>query len=183
MSNVREQWASAVTSTHLEQDTEHESAIDRIGAAAFGPTLGRFLWRIRYAGEPQHAHTALTVLAGTLRRRWNIHPKSPGHVMVTRIAKQAMREWYHTQCRACLGRAQIVVDDLQATCPTCAGSGEHAYTDAERREACMGPGAEGETWAVWERRLHEALSMVRAADTGAAMAMRQQLERGGQRES
>lgn len=178
--NVREQWAGAVTSTHLEQDSEHESAIDRIGAAAFGPALGRLLWRIRYAGELWHAHPALMVLAGTLRRRWNIHPKSTGHVMVTRVAKQAMREWFHVACRTCDGRGTLDAEALRVVCSTCEGSGEHLYTEPERREACMGPGAEGESWAVWERRLHEAVQMVRSADTATAMAMRQQLERGGQ---
>ncbi len=183
MADLRELWAAAVTSTHLEQSTERESAIDRIGAAAFGPALGGVLWRIRYAGETHMAHTALTMLAGNLRRRWNVHPKSTAHVMVPRVAKQAMREWYHPQCRTCLGRAEVVTGDLHLICPTCHGSGVHPYSDQERRDACMGPGAEGESWAVWERRLHEAVQMVRSADTATAMAMRQQLERGGQRES
>lgn len=183
MADLRELWAAAVTSTHLEQSTERESAIDRIGAAAFGPALGGVLWRIRYAGETHMAHTALTMLAGNLRRRWNVHPKSTAHVMVHRVAKQAMREWYHPQCRTCLGRAEVVSGDLHLVCPTCNGSGVHPYSDQERRDACMGPGAEGESWAVWERRLHEAVQMVRSADTATAMAMRQQLERGGQRES
>ena len=183
MADLRELWAAAVTSTHLEQSTERESAIDRIGAAAFGPALGGVLWRIRYAGEAHMAHTALTMLAGNLRRRWNVHPKSTAHVMVTRVAKQAMREWYHPQCRTCLGRAEVVSGDLHLVCPTCNGSGVHPYSDQERRDACMGPGAEGESWEqTWERRLLEAIGTVQGADTSTAAAMSWHLERRRPRE-
>lgn len=182
MADLRELWAAAVTSTHLEQSTERESAIDRIGAAAFGPALGGVLWRIRYAGETHMAHTALTMLAGNLRRRWNVHPKSTAHVMVTGVAKQAMREWYHPQCRTCLGRAEVVSGDLHLVCPTCNGSGVHPYSDQERRDACMGPGSEGESWAIWERRLLEAIGTVQGADTSTAAAMSWHLERRRPRE-
>ena len=175
MSREREQWAASVTSTHLEQDNDHESAIDRIGAAAFGPGLGRVLWRIRYAGETALASVAAQLLANTLRRRWGVSKLAPEWDVVLRTARQALVEWHDPACRHCRGAGEVSDGELRIVCPVCQGEGLHTYTDHERREAIAAPGA----WDVWDKRLHEALGAIHAADAAVAAEMRRQLERGG----
>lgn len=178
MSREREQWAASVTSTHLEQDSDHEAAIDRIGAAAFGPALGRVLWRIRYAGETALATVAVQLLANKMRRRWSVPRSSREWQTVLRCCRQAVTEWFDPSCRTCRGAGEVTEGELRIVCPTCEGEGLHRYSDHERKVAVLDVNSP-EPWDVWDRRLHEACSALHSEDTAVALEMRRQLERGG----
>lgn len=185
--NLRTRWASALTSTDLQHHPEAESAIDHIGAAAFGPRFGRMLWRIKYGGDLTLAFPAQRLLVRGLCRRWAIAKGDVRYVVVVRVAKQAMREWYSPTCRTCGGARETFVGELRVVCHVCDGSGQHAYSDRERRHAIMDRVGPNDTadwraivaargpWEMWEPRLYEARSAVFGADAGTVMAMRQQL--------
>jgi len=179
MSREREQWAGAVSSTHLEQDSEHEAPIDRIGAAAFGPALGRVLWRIRYAGETALATIATQMLANKMRRRWGIPRSADEMTFVERCCQQAMTEWYDPACRTCRGAGEVTEGELRIVCPTCDGEGLHRYADPHRQATIFGNSIpDPAVWAVWDGRLREAHAALCSADTEVALEMRRQLERG-----
>lgn len=176
--DIREQWAAATQSSHLEHDDEREVAIDRIAAAAFGPAIGRVLWRMRYAGEVQYAPAALQMVAGRFRRQWGVRPGTVEHMLVTRVTRQALKEWWSPQCRVCRGRGEIEADDLRIVCDTCSGQGIQPYGEPERRKAVMGPpGVQGASWALWERRVGEVLGYLLRVDDWVAHEARRQLER------
>lgn len=104
-----------------------EPPVIKIASLARASQLGRALWHLA-AG--QHVSTAIPLLVREMRR-----DEKTNYDLCIRIAKHALYEHMYPSCRTCGGETEIMVDQVKVGCPTCAGSGVHRYSDAERSAA------------------------------------------------
>lgn len=169
---MREAVGAALVSNHLETIESRESAIDRVGALAHATKLGRLLFHWRYAGQGE-ANAVLEELLIKARRRFQIAKGHKDHDLLIRACKQAMREYYSPECRACGGAREVVEKKLRVLCWRCDGSGLERHSDGVRVQALR---LDHEAYrATWEARLTTILQILGAADAGAAADCHNQL--------
>lgn len=167
---IREMIAVALQSRHLETRPA-ECAIDRIGAFAHAPKLGRLLWRWLDQGEPL-AHAVLEETLRKARRRFQIHRMHRDYPRLEKCARQALLEFTHPFCPTCRGLKEERVEERVIVCPHCRGSGLKRWSELER-QAMIG----SENYPVWGRRVDEILGMLAGASAATSLTCRVQLER------
>jgi hypothetical protein len=124
---MREAISKTLSSSLTWDDSEHERAIDKLTAFSFSDRLGTLLWRVKYFNDASSYRPAILILARRLPRL--------NRGIAIKISEQALREWLHNHCDACLGAREIRQGDHVITCPTCKGGGVRKYTDRERHQA------------------------------------------------
>ena len=126
-SNLRGVYAS-VSLANLAWDENQERAIDRIAASGKAAKLGVSLWKAKYMLEVRCYHDAHELLLVLYRRRYRRDDDVTANAMV----EQALVEYISPHCRRCLGKGELVADEVLVMCDVCAGSRMHRYGDAER---------------------------------------------------
>ena len=170
---MREVVGAALNSGHLEPSDYREVPIDRVGALARATTLGRLLWHWKYADQPI-AHKVLPELVRKAQGRFQISRRHPDYTILIAASRQILVEWYFPKCRSCRGAAEQVIDRKRVQCPTCGGTGLHWYSDFERMD---GLDLNRSSYRRWEPRLRDLHLIVSAADVGAVLTCRAELER------
>ena len=116
------------------KDGPGDCPVTRLAAFAHAPRLGTLLWRLKYSNDAAAHKPAVLIIASKLPRHMGLDYRR-------RVATAALREWLHDSCRTCNGARELVTETLRITCPACAGSGRHRYSDKERERNLGGPGA------------------------------------------
>jgi hypothetical protein len=154
-SGFRRREARAVNSGNLRWSDTGPTDADYVAARGMsGERLGALLERLKWA----HDHTVYGRCVALLGERFY---ERTGRVVPKSLCHTAIREWLNDGCRKCGGRA-IVSDKrgIIAECPSCRGTGLHAYGDHER--AHMANLAAG-SWAKYERDYEFVLECLRGA--------------------
>ena len=174
---MREPLSRALYSAHLEW-LPHECPIERVAAMRHGSRLGSALFRFKFGMDKGSAGRAYVLAVRKASKRLRIAPHHPDYPTLRRAVKQALIEFYAPQCRSCSGIGVIHADRHAAKggvdhiCPTCSGSGQHRYTDWERRRALN-----LDKLDKWSDKLSELLHMIGAAEIGLVARAREDLER------
>lgn len=132
--NLRESVGLACVSDALQWSAHCAGDVDRLTALAWASrasNLGAMLYRIVVAQETALIPLARQLLANRLRRDMRLEPEQRAIV-----ARHALRELLEHRCRVCAGIGTQrddagVIDE----CRWCEGSGEHRWSDGERRHA------------------------------------------------
>lgn len=132
---MRERVGVAVNARSL-QWREHESAVDRVAALAFGDRLAGLLWRLKYGLQREAFKPAVLLLARAIRararaKRWRAAPPD----IWQRIAARAITEWLEPPCETCGGRGIIglergTVRSVLSHCDACRGTGRMYYVSS-----------------------------------------------------
>ena len=131
---TRESFARAVSARDLGEHP-HLAPVDHLHAMATTSNLGRALNRLR--GEDNSVAPAVVALvAGKLAKSGKGRTiRRYSRALADLVAKQALAEWLDPHCRTCHGARELIAGDSRIICQSCAGTGVHRYTQAQRNEA------------------------------------------------
>jgi ribosomal protein S27AE len=163
----------ALSSGDLDQDILVETPVDRIGALAFAPALGKSLRHLQAhatSGEWTKATEMLAKETFGDRKLSAIHRK---------LAEAVMLEREIGSCRKCGGRGVLIADgEVRRTCGSCNGTKRWRHSDAERaRSIGVALRVYQKHWERWFTIAHSKLSW---ASTATDRVVYTQLGRGSQ---
>lgn len=171
--NMRELVGRSLLSSHLETQI-HESPIDRVGALGKASDLGRALFHWGYAGDEGAARSALKHLLRKAQKRTKVYKHHRDFGILERVCVMLLHEWRYPHCKACGGAGETMVADVRVICSKCNGTGLHRFSDGERMAAMK---VEAAVYRAWQGNIGAVWTCLVAADVGAVVTCREQLER------
>lgn len=121
---MREAISKTLSSSLEWDDSEHETAVDKLTAFSYSDRMGTLLWRVKYSNDASSYKPVVYLLAKSLPRL--------NRGIAIRVAEQSLREWLASFCTSCSGSRVARDGDKVIDCQTCRGVGARRYTDAER---------------------------------------------------
>ncbi len=175
---IRDNTASAMQSSDLEDDSRFTTDINRIAALGKAGKLGRYLWHWKYGKDGACAAPALNVLVRRAAKRLKIREVGEQgrieYAILRRACIQMLHEWMSPHCRKCNGAKEMIGErGILVQCDACQGSGVRNYPDEERIDALK---IERKLYeAKWSRHLRDILSMITAEDIEVALIANTQI--------
>ncbi len=158
MSHIQQLVVQALSSGDLEHDPLVETPVDRIGALAKAPELGRAVRHLQ-----SHATAAQWNRARELLVRATFGRARVGRIH-GRLCEAVLLEREIGLCRKCVGRKFVIDGAVQKACTSCSGTGLWRHSDAERARSIGVPiGVYQKNWEPMFNRAHAKLSAANMA--------------------
>lgn len=171
MSNIQQLVVQALSSGDLDHDPLVETPVDRIGALAFAPELGRSLRHLQSHATETEWYVAVEMLGRATFGR------SAVDGVRRKLCEAVLLEREVGICRKCMGRGVVVAEaEVRRTCTACNGTKLWRHSDAERARSIGVPlRVYQKSWEPIFARAHSRLS---AASSATDRVVYSQLGRG-----
>lgn len=131
-------------------------SVEHVAALSGATSLGSDMMRARDY-DANALRRAILVLARTVRQEMRL-----GMGPAENLARCAIFEVLHWQCRACNGASEHITGGVRKTCAKCEGTGIHRWRDTDRAKESGYP---LDTWHLWSNKYEKVIAMARKHDS------------------